>query len=51
MLLHRPVRPPIAMHATVEVDKGRVAVGEGVVPDAVQTTAFGHRKREHDVDF
>lgn len=50
MLLHCPVRAPIAVHATVEVDKGRVAVGEGVMPDAVQTTAFGHR-RGHDVDF
>ena len=41
VFLDRAVRPPVAVHAPVQVHEGGVPVGEGVVPDGVQAAAFG----------
>ena len=41
MFLHGPVRAGVALYASVQVDEGGVAVGEGVVPNGVETAAFG----------
>lgn len=42
MFLHSSVAAPVALYAPVQVDEGGVAIGEGVVPDGVETAAFGN---------
>lgn len=41
MFLHGPVTPGVALHAAIQIHKGGVSVRERVVPDGVQTGAFG----------
>lgn len=42
MLLHGPVTARIAVYAPVQIHEGGVPVGEGVVPDGVETASFGY---------